>query len=671
MKGNAEVIKRIKTLRKLVTHHLELYHTKDAPEISDEAYDSLVRELAALEAQFPDLVPGQSPLLRVGGAVSEAFAKVRHEVRQWSFDNVFDAEELRAWEGRVRRQLAAANVTDVSPAYVAEHKIDGLKVILTYIDGKLVRAATRGNGTVGEDVTHTAQVIKDIPQTLRKKVDLVAVGEAWLSEQDFARINKARAKAEEPLFANPRNAAAGAVRQLDPAVTASRNVSFFAYDIDALQGMARPDTQKGELELLAALGFRVNTHFAYCTSIEEVIAYYRKWEPKQHAQEYGIDGVVVKVDKVAYQEALGYTAKAPRFGIAFKFKAEQATTIVEDIALQVGRTGVVTPVAHLTPVRIAGSVVSRATLHNEDQIKRLDVRIGDTIVLQKAGDVIPEILSVVTELRPKNAKPYRFPKRVAECGGDGAIERIPGEAAYRCVVKDGGTLHRQKLYYFAGKHAFDIDGMGEKVIDALLDLGLVSSYADFFTLTEGDVMGVPHFKETASRNLVTAIKRATSVPLDRLLVGLSIPHVGSETARLIAEAFGTIEHVRKASREELKAVRGVGEIVASSLHDWMHDPLHGRELDALLKVVTVARPEQTGSKLAGKTFVFTGTLPTLSREEAGARARKEGAHVANSVSKATDYVVAGSDAGSKEARARVLGVPILSEEEFLKLLSRP
>lgn len=669
MKGNTEAVKRIKTLRKLVTHHQELYHTKDAPELSDEAYDSLVQELAALEAQFPGLVPGPSPLVRVGGSVSEAFAKVRHEVRQWSFDNVFDAEELRAWEGRVHRQLAAAKVTDAQPGYVAEHKIDGLKVILTYTDGKLVRAATRGNGVVGEDVTHTARVIKDIPQTLKKKVDMVAVGEAWLSEQDFARINKARAKAEEPLFANPRNAAAGAVRQLDPQVTASRNVSFFAYDIDALQGVKCPETQKEELELLSVLGFRVNTHFAYCKSIEDVVAYYRMWEPKQHAQEYGIDGVVVKVDKVSYQEALGYTAKAPRFGIAFKFKAEQATTIVEDIALQVGRTGVVTPVAHLAPVRIAGSVVSRATLHNEDQIKRLDVRIGDTIVLQKAGDVIPEILSVVLELRPRGAKPYAFPKRVSECGGDGAIERIPGEAAYRCVVKDGGTLHRQRLYYFAGKHAFDIDGMGEKVIDALLDLGLVSSYADFFTLTEGDVMGLPHFKETASRNLTAAIRRAAIVPLERLLVGLSIPHVGSETARLVAEAFGTIERVRKASRAELEAVRGVGEIVAASLHDWMHEPLHVRELDALLKVISVQRPQQAGSKLTGKTFVFTGTLPTLSREEAGARARAQGAHVANSVSKATDYVVAGSDAGSKEARARALGVPILSEEDFLKLLS--
>lgn len=669
MQGNAEAKRRIKTLRGLVKHHQDLYHSKDAPEISDEAYDSLVRELAVLEEEFGGLVPGKSPLERVGGSVSEAFTKVRHEVRQWSFDNVFDEAELRAWEGRVYRQLAAADIKDAEPTYVAEHKIDGLKVILTYTDGILVRAATRGDGRVGEDITHTARVIKDIPQKLSKKVHLVAVGEAWLAEQDFARINREREKAGEPLFANPRNAAAGAVRQLDAEITRSRNVSFFAYDIDALSGVPRPETQAKELELLKTLGFRVNTHYAHCKTIDEVIAYYRKWEPKRHAQEYGIDGVVVKVDQVAYQEVLGYTAKAPRFGIAFKFKAEQATTLVEDIALQVGRTGVVTPVAHLKPVRIAGSVVSRATLHNEDQIKRLDVRKGDTIILQKAGDVIPEILGVVKELRPKNAKPYVFPKRVPECGGDGSIERIPGEAAYRCVAKDSDALHRQKLYYFAGKQAFNIDGMGEKIIDALLDLGLVSSYADFFSLTEGDVMALPHFKETASRNLITAITNAKRVPLERLLVGLSIPHVGTETARLIAGTFGTIEQIEKATKEEIEAIHGVGEIVAESLYTWMHDPLHKGELRELLRVISIEAPERKGSKLKGKTFVFTGTLPSLSREEAGARARAEGAHVASSVSKNTNYVVAGEDAGSKEEKARELGVPIIDEAEFLKLLS--
>lgn len=668
MEGKVAAAKRIKALRKLVRHHQDLYHKDDAPEISDEAYDSLVVELGALEEKFPGLVPGKSPITRVGSQASEAFKKVRHEVRQWSFDNVFDEHELRAWEGRVVRGLEGASLASQKPHYMAEHKIDGLKIILTYQDGELVRAATRGDGAVGEDVTHTVRTMRDVPQRLSKKVALVVIGEAWLSEKDFARINAERTKEGEPLFANPRNAAAGSVRQLDPEVTRSRNVSFFAYDIDAIDGVAAPISQQHELELLKTLGFRVNPHYAHCTTIEQVIAYYRKWEPKRHLQEYGIDGVVVKVDQVEYQQALGYTAKAPRFGIAFKFKAEQATTVVEDIALQVGRTGVVTPVAHLRPVRIAGSVVSRATLHNEDQIRRLDVRVGDTIVLQKAGDVIPEIVSVVVELRPKSAKPYTFPERVAECGGDGSIERIPGEAAYRCVARDSDALHRQKLYYFAGKHAFNIDGMGEKIIDALLDRGLVSSYADFFSLTEGDVMDLPHFKETASRNLIEAIKTSSDVPLERLLVSLSIPHVGSETARVIAQHFGSIEHIKKATNEDLLAVYGVGEIVALSLASFMHDPVHIRELNALLEVVRVIAPARGGTTLQGKTFVFTGTLPTLSRDEAGARARSAGAHVASSVSKKTDYVVAGSDAGSKETKARELGVTILTEAEFLKLL---
>lgn len=664
---------RIEALRKLVAYHRALYHEQDAPEISDEAYDSLVEELRLLEEGTSKHHRGVRETDVVGGAPSVAFAKVRHAVRQWSFDNVFDEGELRAWEGRLLRALEASGISQ-KPTYVSEHKIDGLKVVLTYEKGNLVRAATRGDGVTGEDVTHTVRTIKDIPHTLREAVSLIVVGEVWLPEKELTRINKDREKQGEALFANPRNAAAGSVRQLDPEVTRTRNLRYFAYDIDSCEvfgtHMHVPTTQADELALLKKVGLVVNPHYKICATLDDALKHYREWAPKKHTEAYGMDGTVVKVNEVALQEALGFTAKSPRFGIAYKFPAEQATTVVLDIALQVGRTGVITPVAHLRPVRIAGSVVSRATLHNEDQIKRLDVRIGDTIVLQKAGDVIPEILSVVHELRPKHTKPYVFPKTVSECGGDGSIERIPGEAAYRCVAKDSDTLHRQRLYYFASKHALNIDGMGEKIIDALVDAELVNSSVDFFTLTKGDVLTLPHFKEKAADNLLAAIEAARTVPLERLLVALSIEHVGQETARVVARHFKTLERIRAASQEELCAVYGVGEVVARSLFSWMHTKSHVRELDALLKHIAVLLPEETRSEstLDGKTMVFTGTLPTLSREEASSRARAAGAHVATSVSQKTDYVVAGTDAGSKLTQAERLGVTILSEEEFLALL---
>lgn len=665
--------KRAVELARLIAYHQKRYHEEDAPEISDEAYDSLVHELVALEAQYPELKKRHTPTETVGGKANEAFTKVKHRVRQWSFDNVFSDEELREWEERLYRFLEKEGHTKGKMTYVAEHKIDGLKVVLEYEKGTLVRAATRGDGIIGEDITHTAREVKDIPQKLTKPVSLVVIGEAWLSGEEFARINKEREKSGEPLFANPRNAAAGSIRQLDPHITKKRKLSFFAYDIEMTDGVTLvPATQSEELAFLAKLGFRVNTHYAHCDDVDALIAYCKKWAPKKLKMEYGMDGVVVKVNEVSLQRALGYTAKAPRFGIAYKFPAEQATTIVEDIQLQVGRTGVLTPVAHLRPVRIAGSTVSRATLHNEDQIARLDVRVGDTVILQKAGDVIPEIVSVMKELRPKGAVAYRFPKKVAECGGDGSIERIPGMAAYRCVYKDSDTLHRRRLYYFVSKGALNIDGVGPRIIDLLLDYNLINTYVDLFTLTEGDLLGLPGFKEKAAQNVIGAIRTASRSPLYRLLVALGVEHVGEETARIIATEMKTIDRVRDATVNELARIFGVGEIVAGSLFSWMHNKEHTELLDALLKYVTVIPPETEspgkGKLLSGKTFVFTGTLETLSRDVAEEMARAEGAHVTSSVSKKTDYVVVGSDPGSKAEKAKTLGVTILDETAFLKLL---
>lgn len=669
----ASVRRRAAQLRELIAYHSALYHEQDAPEISDEAYDSLVAELSLIERAHPELADAHSPTQRVGGAPSAAFSKVQHRVPQWSFDNIFSEAELSAWTARIARHLAQHGITDSELAYVCEHKIDGLKVVLEYERGTLVRAATRGDGRIGEDITHTVRMIRDVPQKLAQPVSIVAVGEAWLSEDEFSRINRERAVREEPLFANPRNAAAGSLRQLDASITAERNLATSIYDIDYLDphdAVPRPNTQSGELALLAELGFSVNPNWKRCTTEAEILAYYATWAPKKPSMPYGMDGVVIKVDALRYQHVLGYTSKSPRFGIAYKFPAEQATTVVEDIALQVGRTGVVTPVAHLRPVRIAGSVVSRATLHNEDHIKRLDIRVGDTVILQKAGDVIPEVLAVVMDLRPKRTRPYAFPDRVAECGGDGRIERIPGTAAYRCVSQHSAERHRLRLAHFVSKKALNIDGMGPKIIDLLIDRQVVNTYADIFTLTRGDLEGLPKFKERSITNLLEAIDAARTVPLHRLLVGLSIDHVGEETARVLASNYGTLDALRAASREELCAQNGIGEVIADAFIAWRDAADTRQTLAALLPHLTIieGRAEAKSRKLEGTTFVFTGTLTDMPRTEAAERVRALGGAVSSSLSQSTDYLVVGSNPGSKAKRARALGVTVLTEASFAKLI---
>ena len=672
-RSKEQVHKRALELRRLIAYHQKQYHELDAPQISDEAYDSLIQELQDIERVHPSLKTQRTPSETIGGRPHEAFTKVRHRVKQWSFDNVFSAEELVAWEERILRHLEVEGVRDASLSYMCEHKIDGLKVIMEYEEGVLVRALTRGDGVTGEDITHTVCTIRDVPHRLKEPVSIIVVGEAWLGKKEFERINKERSKHNEPLFANPRNAAAGSLRQLDARVTEERNIALSAYDVDYLKkGKLRAlKTQQEELVLLKKLGFKVNAHGKLCKNLTEVQHYYEKWALKKYDKQYGMDGIVIKVDRIDYQTTLGHTAKSPRYGIAYKFPSEQATTLIEDIQLQVGRTGVVTPVAHLRPVRIAGSVVSRATLHNEDQIKRLDVRIGDTVILQKAGDVIPEILEVITKLRPKNTRPYHFPKKVAECGGDGSIERIPGMAAYRCVAKDSDTLHRRRLYYFVSKQALNIDGLGPRIIDVLLDHGLINTYADIFTLTEGDVIDLPSFKEKAAENLIEAIASAREVELSRFLVGLSIDHVGEEMARLISEHFGSLEAITKAKEKDIAAIHGIGDIVAKSLYDWIHDPLHAKTIRELQQHITIKNPKKIRKEaqaLAGKTFVFTGTLSQYGRDEAEAIVRKYGGKASSSVSKSTNYVVVGEGGGSKELKARELGVKIISENEFLKLI---
>ncbi len=664
-----EIKKRAQKLREAIHHYRYVYHVLDKEEISAEALDSLKHELSELEASYPELITPDSPTQRVAGAPLPFFTKVRHAVSQWSFNDAFNEDDIRAFDERVCRFLASQGIT-IRPTYVCELKIDGLKIVLSYEGGVLKQAATRGDGEVGEDVTVNVKTIDSVPLVLERSVDVIVEGEVFMRKSVFENLNKEQKKKGEELYANPRNTAAGAIRQLDPRIVASRKLDVFVYDV-ARFGEKLPETQAAELEELKGLGFKVNKHFEEAKTIEAVIAYWKKWQEKSKKEDYWIDGVVVKVNEKQLQDALGYTGKAPRFGIAFKFPAEQVTTTVEDIILQVGRTGVITPVAVLKPVLVAGSTVSRATLHNEDEITRLDVRVGDTVILQKAGDVIPDIVKVLTELRTGKEKKFVWPKKVADCGGDGRIERIPGESAWRCVDLSSGTVIRRQFYHFVSKHAFDIEGMGPKVVDMLMDNHLISSYPDIFTLKKGDLVDLPRFGEKSADALLEAIEKSRVVKLSRFLVSLSIPQVGEETAEDLADNFESIEAIESAQKETLESINGVGPIVAKEITAWFSSRENKALVARLQKQVTITHPKKKNSEnqiFSGKTFVVTGSLSSLSRDEAKARIKALGGSVSGSVSKKTSYVVVGENPGSKLEAANKLGVSVLDEAAFLKLL---
>lgn len=661
---------RAQKLRELIEYHRKQYHEADAPEISDTAYDALFAELVVLEDTYPELKTADSPTQRVGGEPLERFVKVKHEVPQWSFDNIFSTDELQKWTERVERWVAKESDPTIDTSYCVEEKIDGLKVVLTYRGGVFVQGATRGNGETGEDITHNLRTIRSLPLRLTNEVDIVVGGEAWLGHGEFERINRERAAAGEALFANPRNAAAGSLRQLDPKIAASRRLDCFVYDIEKLEGAELPPSQTQELEYLRGLGFNVNARYVHAVTADEIESCYKRFYKERDTLPYDVDGAVIKLNEHTHQEALGYTAHAPRFAVAYKFPAEQVTTQVRDIRLQVGRTGVLTPVAELEPVRVAGSLVSRATLHNEDQIRRLDVRVGDTVILQKAGDVIPEIVSVLTELRTGKEKRFTFPKKVPGCGGDGSIERIPGQAAYRCVSSDSIDQLRRRLHHFVSKKALNIEGLGPNIVDLLLEHERISDQADIFKLETGDLDGLPGFKERAVTNLIESIDAARTATVARVLFGLSIDQVGEETARDLAAHFGTLERIAEAGTDELEAVEGIGPVVAASMRAWFADETHRDLLARLLPELNIESGEMklTGA-FSGKTVVLTGTLEGLSRDEAKELVRTHGGKVASSVSKHTDYVVLGANPGSKAKKAAELGVPTLGEQEFIELLS--
>lgn len=665
-----EIQDRLNKLRETIDHHRYLYHVLDRPEISESALDSLKVELSALEREYPELITPDSPSQRVGGQPLPEFVKVRHTVPQWSFNDAFSEEEMREFDVRIRRMLKSETGKDETPTYTCEHKIDGLKVVLTYEKGLLKTAATRGDGVTGEDVTHNVRTIESVPLSLRRPVSVIVEGEVWMKKSRLAELNKERAKRGEEPFANPRNVSAGSIRQLDPAVAASRKLETYIYDLSK-SSEALPDSQHKELEFLRNLGFKVNSHFTHAKTISDVIRYWNEWRVKMPKEDYLADGIVVKVDERHFQELLGYTGKAPRWGIAWKFPAEQVTTVVEDIAFQVGRTGVVTPVAHLRPVSVAGSIVSRATLHNEDEIKRLDVRVGDTVILQKAGDVIPDIVQVVTAMRTGKEKMFLWPKRILACGGDGRIERVPGESAWRCVDRNSFSIQKRRFYHFVSKHAFDIEGLGPKIIDLLLEHKLITTFEDVFTLTKGDLLELPRFAEKSVDNLLVSIEKARAVSLPKFLTGLSIPQVGEETAYDLAEHFGTIGKIQEATFEELEHIDGVGPVVGRAIVEWFGDKTNQTLLDALLGQVRIQKIEKKDGALlpyAGKTFVLTGTLQSLTREDAEKKIRDFGGNPSSAVSAKTDYLVAGESAGSKYEKAKKLGVKILNEGEFLKLI---
>jgi DNA ligase (NAD+) len=663
-----EIVERVARLRKTINHHRYLYHVLDRQEISDAALDSLKYELTKIEEEYPSLVTPDSPTQRVGGEPLPRFEKVEHRVQQWSFDDAFTESDMLAFDARVKRMLEKELGPGHHPTYTVELKIDGFKIVLTYKDSLLEMAATRGDGTIGENVTQNVKTVESIPLRLEKdEKELIVEGEIWMSKKAFEKLNAEQKKKGEPLFANPRNVAAGSIRQLDPKIAASRKLDSFIYDV-ALSSSPVPDAQYRELEMLSEHGFKVNKNFKHCRNMGEVIDYWRVWQKKKEREDYWIDGVAVKVNERKYQDVLGYTGKGPRFAIAFKFPPHQVTTVVEDIVLQVGRTGVLTPVAHLKPVEVAGTTVSRATLHNEDQIKKLDVRVHDTVIIQKAGDVIPEVVGVVKEMRKAGSKQFNFPDKCPVCGS--AVERVPGESAHRCTNKNCFARKELALHHFVSRHALDMRGVGPQIVDKLISEGLVETPADFFDLEEGDLAVLPGLGEKSAANIIGSIKASARVPFGRFLFALGIMHVGEETAEDLAEHFGTIEKLRAASLEELNAVVGIGDVVAESVYDWLNNKSNDKMLDEVLKRVEVERVhKKTSAKLAGKTFVLTGTLAGMSRDEAKELIRENGGDVSSSVSKETDYVVAGSEPGTKYDEAKKLGIKIIDEDGFRKIVS--
>jgi len=672
----SEVIAEVQDLRRRIDRANFLYYVKNQPEISDAEYDRLMRRLEELEAKYPALVTSDSPTQRVGAAPQTEFGVFEHRVPMLSLANAFNEEELRAFDERSKRFAGIRKDEDIE--YVCELKFDGLAVSLTYVNGIYTAGATRGDGYRGENVTENLRTIKSIPMNLRHtKREAPEVkpipsfmevrGEVILTHVEFQRINEERELTGEPTFANPRNAAAGSVRQLDPRVTAKRNLTMFCYGVGAYEGV----DFETHYEILVALGdwgFKVNPNFKVCRNIDEVVEYIREWETKKEELEYDIDGMVVKANSLALQSRLGYVARSPRWAIAYKYPAHQATTKVINIRVQVGRTGALTPVADLEPVEVGGVTVSRATLHNEDEIRRKDVRIGDTVVVQRAGEVIPEIVEVVKEKRTGAEIEFRMPDNCPVCGA--RVERPEGEAVARCVGIACPAQIRERIIHFASRAAMDIEHVGPALVDQLIEKGLVHDPADLYYLKKDDLAKLERMAEKSASNVINAIEASKGRPLSRLINALGIRHVGERTAEVLADRFGSLDALINANEEELAAIPGIGPVVAASIARFFSEPENLEVLQKLKEagVAPKAEARRETAAFAGKTVVFTGGLESMTREQAEALVRKLGANPSSSVSKNTDLVVAGEKAGSKLEKARQLGVKVISETEFVDLL---
>jgi len=668
----AKATGRIAKLRELINRYRYQYHVLDKSEISDDALDSLKKELFDLEIQHPELVTPDSPTQRVAGEPLEGFSKVQHPGRMISLNDVFSEEEFRAWLERLENYLGHS----YTGAFYCDLKMDGLAIELRYENGLLVQASTRGDGSIGEDVTQNIKTVDAVPLRLRTDTQkapgtLLVRGEVFLKKSEFERINAQLEKSDEKKYANPRNLAAGTIRQLDSAITAGRKLSFYGYSIVGSDG-AYGDavvTHTTEYEMLRSLGIPVNPHGHAVSTITGVMEFYHQWEKNRDTLDYEFDGTVISIDDNDTYRTAGVIGKAPRGAVAFKFAPRHAQTIIEDIIVQVGRTGVLTPVAVLRPVNIGGTTVSRATLHNMDEIARLGVKIGDTVIVGRAGDVIPDIIRVLPELRTGKEKTFKMPKHCPVC--DEPVVQSEGQVAFRCVNIECPSKRREAVYHFASRHALNIDGVGPKIIDSLMDAGLIKDSADLYSLEASALENLDRFGSVSSMNVVEAIRARRSAPLHRFIYGLGIEHVGEQTARALATHFGTLKRLRDASPEELKAVADIGPVVSQSIIHWFSLSFNQKLLDKFLSAGFEIQSEQgvTSGPLSGKTFVVTGTLSGMSRDEAKEKIRSRGGTVSESVSKKTSYLVAGDSPGSKREKAQKFGVAVLDEEGFLKLLS--
>jgi DNA ligase (NAD+) len=665
----SDVQQKIEALTQEVRHHADLYYRKDRPEISDEAYDDLYHQLLELEEEYPEYKDPLSPTVRVGGHILDGFQKAQHRYSQWSFDNVFSFEELKKWETKVKNLLAKRDASLVSQiSYVSELKIDGLKVILDYENGRLVRGATRGDGVVGEDITENLKTIGTIPLLVSEQRNFSVIAEAWISREDFEKLNKQQEEQGLSVYANPRNLAAGTLRQLDTSVVASRNLQIFAYDFDSDEVVL--DTQEEELKFLSEQGFQVNQHYLVSDDISEHQKWYESWVDMRNEQSYGVDGVVIKINQVNICRLLGYTAKAPRYAIAYKFPAQQKTTVVKDIVMQIGRTGVLTPVAELEAVEVDGSTVSRATLHNESEIKRLGVRIGDTVIIEKAGDIIPKVKQVVESLRSEDSKEFSVEDYLKEYQLKAQREvSDSGVITWRVDVNSSDEVRIRNLIHFCSKKALNIDGLGEEIVRSLYYSGFVKERSDIFKLSFDQLMSLPLFKEKASQNVLDGIDEARNTDFAPFIFSLGIRFVGEEMARIYAKHFGSVEVWSQASYEDLESLHGIGAKTAESTIKWLSEKENQKELEKLLAELTINYTQSSEEQVfEEQTFVITGSFENYSREDLKTMIIDRGGKVSSSVSAKTNFLLAGKKAGSKLKKAQELGVATIGIEEFLGIV---